>query len=337
MLKARREFFQAKQRNTVVAKDECANHPWTMKTMITETDEIPQAAMRCHEATHEKRMPLHVPYLGMGSSYFAALALKCQGVDIQPELASEYYYYLHPDKKQPLAVLISQSGQSSEVLWCREHFERYIAVVNNESSPLTRGRSVEMNIFLKAGEEQFTSSKTYINTLIALYNGHGIDTKPAIDLLATSMLRYRRWGQQAAAIIYDRIKQKRLNGITILGSGPNISTSYMGALGLQESARLAAIGLSTAEYDHGPKEAAKDSVVISVEAPGPAFARSQQLLNTARRAGATMLEICDKEIPERLTPITHIIPLFYLMHFLAERRGIKETFAIGGKVTETTK
>ena len=34
---------------------------------------------------------------------------------------------------------------------------------------------------LKAGHEAFSSTKTYINTLISLYNGHGIDPSLAVD------------------------------------------------------------------------------------------------------------------------------------------------------------
>ena len=305
--------------------------------MIREIHQIPEAAQRCYESTCGARLPLRVPYLGMGSSYFAALTLKYQGVDIQPELASEYFYYNRPVKKQPLGVLISQSGKSSEVLWCQKLFDRTIAVVNDETSLLAAGARPEDRIFLKAKDERFTSSKTYINTLIALYNGNDIEPGPAIDLVQHSMEQYNHWGKQAAAQIFKRIRQNRLNGVYIIGSGPNKATACMGALGLQESARLAAIGLSTAQFDHGPKEAAKDAVVISVEAPGPVFERAQRLLGAVRRAGATTLEIDDSELSERLTPITHIIPLFFLMFYLAERLGIKETFAIGGKVTETNR
>ena len=302
--------------------------------MIDEILQIPAAARRCYETTQWARLPLRVPYLGMGSSYFAALALKHQGVDIQPELASEYFYSISAKNKKPLGVLISQSGKSSEVLWHRQRFERCIAVVNDETSPLAKVAAPQDRLFLKAGDEQFTSSKTYINTLIALYNGHGIDPIHAIEHFGASMEIFQEWGRHAAGIIHGRIRHGRLNGIVLLGSGPNVATARMGALGLQESAKLAAGGLSTAEYDHGPKEAAKDSVVISVEAPGPAFERSQRLLQTITRAGATTLEIPRTELPAHLTPITHIVPLFFLMHFLAERLGIQQTFTIGGKITE---
>jgi len=88
--------------------------------MINEISQIPKAAYRCYQALKGAKLPLRVPYLGMGSSCFAALALKHQGVDIQAELASEYFYSISAINKKPLGVLISQSGKSSEVLWCRQ-------------------------------------------------------------------------------------------------------------------------------------------------------------------------------------------------------------------------
>ena len=77
--------------------------------MLHEIEQIPDAAAACYEKTRDVRLPTAVPYLGMGSSYFAPLALKFQGVDVQPEPASEYFHYLREDKKKPLAVLISAS------------------------------------------------------------------------------------------------------------------------------------------------------------------------------------------------------------------------------------
>ena len=151
------------------------------------------------------------------------------------------------------------------------------------------------------------------------------------------MPQYAEWGEKAAEIIFKRIAEKSLNGIYVLGSGPNQATALMGALGIQESAKIAAAGLSAAQFDHGPKEASRDAVVISVEAPGPAFARTQHILKTAQNAGATTFQFHEDGLAEHLTPITHIIPLFYLMHFLIEKLGIQEIFTVGGKVTQVNK
>lgn len=302
--------------------------------MLHEIEQIPETAAICYEKTRDVRLPTSVPYLGMGSSYFAPLALKFQGVDIQPEPASDYFHYLSGATKKPLGVLISQSGKSSEVLWCRDLFEQTIAIVNDEQSALALHEKNKQTVLMHAGKEKCTSSKTYINTLIALYNGHSIETKPAIEILQHSMSRYAEWGNTAAEIIYKRITQKRLNGIYVLGSGPNLATALMGALGIQESAKLAAIGMTAAQFDHGSKEAAKDAIVISIEAPGPVFARTQNILNTVRKAGATTVQFHEEGLAEHITPVTHIIPLLYLMHFLIKKLYIQEIFTVGGKVTE---
>jgi glutamine---fructose-6-phosphate transaminase (isomerizing) len=69
-------------------------------------------------------LPRQVPYLGMGSSYFAPLAFKYIGIDISPEIGSKYFHYLAPEQKLPLGMILSQSGKSSDALWCGLLFEK---------------------------------------------------------------------------------------------------------------------------------------------------------------------------------------------------------------------
>ena len=103
--------------------------------MIGEIREIPEKARLCYKNNRSIRLPMHVPYIGMGSSYYAPLALKYLGCNIIPEIASEYYHYSSKNKDHNLAVLISQSGYSSETVWNIEKFTEYIALVNDNSQP----------------------------------------------------------------------------------------------------------------------------------------------------------------------------------------------------------
>ena len=123
----------------------------------------------------------------MGSSYFAPLAFKYMGVEIFPELASESFSYLRKETRHPLAVILSQSGRSSEALWCTILAEQYIAVTNDINSELAKGRNVKDVISIMAGEEHFSSSKTYTNTLLALFKGFGIDASAALKVLVDNM------------------------------------------------------------------------------------------------------------------------------------------------------
>lgn len=61
--------------------------------MYTEICEIPDRARQFMALSKSFTLPVGFPYVGMGSSYFASIAFKFMGVDIQPELASELYCY----------------------------------------------------------------------------------------------------------------------------------------------------------------------------------------------------------------------------------------------------
>ena len=124
-----------------------------MDSILNEILEIPARAREVLNSPVEP-LPLHVPYLGMGSSYFAPLAFKYMGLPIHPELASEYVYYLAKGQRAPMAVLLSQSGQSSEVLWCRELFDQYVAVSNNPASDLCTAPNVARVLPIGAGLEE---------------------------------------------------------------------------------------------------------------------------------------------------------------------------------------
>jgi glutamine---fructose-6-phosphate transaminase (isomerizing) len=183
------------------------------------------------------KLPLGVPYLGMGSSYFAPLAFKYMGVDIQQEIASEFFYYLKQENKLPHAVILSQSGRSTEALWCASLFEKYTAITNNLKSPLSTSDNSSQSIDLMAEEEQFSSSKTFVNTLLALFKGFGFDASSSVDLLERNFQGYIKKGEEMANRIFEQMNQNHIHGIYILGSGPNIGIALNAALILSESTK----------------------------------------------------------------------------------------------------
>ena len=301
--------------------------------MLKEINEIQTVAESCYEKNNNIKLPLNLPYLGMGSSYFALLAIKYQGINIQCELASEYFNFLSKNKKIPMGVLISQSGSSSEVLWCKELFDEYICIVNYEITELSKNNRLKEEIFIHAGKEDHSATKSYVNTLITLYNGFGIEVKQAIETLEKKKKEYEEWGINIADKIYSLIQQNKMKAIYIIGSGVNNSTINQAALILTECTKLPVIALPTAQYDHGPKESAKDSVVIGINNNGTDKKRIENILETVRGAGATTFEYVENSVEENLSPITSIVPFNYLAYYLQKRLGIKEIFSVGGKVT----
>ncbi|WP_020603903.1 SIS domain-containing protein [Spirosoma spitsbergense] len=305
-----------------------------MDPVLSEILEIPVRAAEVLSYPVEP-LPLHVPYLGMGSSYFAPLAFHYMGVPIYPELASEYVYYLAKGKKSPLAVLLSQSGRSSEVLWCRELFERYVAVSNDPDSDLCRGPNVAQVLPIRAGIEHYSSSKTYVNTLLALFKGFGFSPTATVARLAADFERYQQQGEELANQVLALLKQYPIHGMYITGSGPNIGTACEAALILSESTKLNFHGLPMAQYDHGPKETAQNSIAIQILAKGAAYDRSRRLSETVARSGAHVFAVeAPSDIEEHFSVLHTIVPFNFMAYYLAQALDVGETFTVGGKVTE---
>ncbi|MBC7845621.1 MAG: hypothetical protein H7Y10_03920 [Flavobacterium sp.] len=302
--------------------------------MLAEINEIPVKALEFLKESPTYSLPLCVPYLGMGSSFFAPLAFKYMGIDIQPEMASEFFNYLQPDDKLENAVILSQSGRSSEALWCTDLFQNYVAVTNYTENTLSTNPNVAQTIDLLAGDEQYSSSKTYVNTLLALFKGFGMDCQKAVDVLVKNLPKYEKLGQRMANEVFELISTKKIHGIYIIGSGPNIATAYQAALIMSESTKLCFTGLPMAQYDHGPKETAKESIVINVISKGKSYERSHKLTEKISASGAYVITVEEPEVKENFSIIHNMIPFNYMAYYLAEKLNITETFVVGGKVTE---
>lgn len=302
--------------------------------MLAEINEIPVKALEFMKESPSYSLPLGVTYLGMGSSFFAPLAFKYMGVDIQPEMASEFFNYLQPDSKLENGVILSQSGRSSEALWCTDLFQNYIAVTNYPENTLSTNPNVSQTIDLLAGDEQYSSSKTYINTLLALFKGFGTDCQNAVAVLVKNIPKYEQLGERMANEVFELISTQKIHGIYIVGSGPNIATAYQSALIMCESTKLCFTGMPMAQYDHGPKETATNSIVIQIMAKGKSYERSQKLTEIIRSSGAYAITVEEPEVEENFSIIHNMIPFNYMAYYLAEKLNITETFVVGGKVTE---
>lgn len=303
-----------------------------MNKILAEIKEIPERALTILQ-TPIPILPLNVPYLGMGSSYFAPLAFKYMGVSIQPEIASEYYQYLSKEK-QPLAVILSQSGKSSEALWCTKLFDKYVAITNYPENELGNKANVREVVALKAGEEHYSSSKTYVNTLIALFKGFGYDPSSTVEVLVEKIPEYETTGKALAGQVFELLNTKNIHGIYVTGSGPNAATAMEAGLILSESTKRSFQGLPMAQYDHGPKETAENSLVIQIMAKGKNYERALKLNETIRKFGAEVLTVEAEGVEEHFSILHNIVVFNFMAFYLSELLGVKEMFAVGGKITE---
>jgi len=302
--------------------------------MLSEIEEIPERAKECIEHLNQLVLPLQVPYLGMGSSYFAPLAFRYMDIPIFPALASEYHPYLINSLNSSTAVILSQSGKSSEALWCADRFEAYTAITNVTDSPLAVHSSCKKVVAIEAGPEHYSSSKTYINTLLTLFKGLGKNPVAAVQTIANKFNKYRDEGFALAGQVFDRLKAGEVNGLYIIGSGPNIATALQAALILSESVKIGFNGMAMAQYDHGPKETAEGSILIQVLSGGPSYQRAAKLSETVQRAGALVKVIEEKDLDEDFSILANIIPFNFMACRLAALLQAGEPFSVGSKITE---
>lgn len=305
-------------------------------TVKNEIYEIPYRAELCYLKNKGVILPENIPYIGMGASYYATLVFKYLGVKIYPEIASEYYNFLLQNSRPENGVLISQSGRSSEILWCAENLQSFVAVVNDLESPLTKLKNCSTIINLYAGTEKLIPTKTYINTLIVLYLGLGFDPGVVLPVLKKSIFNFEEQGSQVANLIFKQIKRKRAKGIYILGNGPNLATAHQAALVLSEVIKTPVMSMPASQYDHGFKETAQHSLVIAINPKdSPVYNRTKLLLHKIESVGATVFELSESGTVEKFSPITFPVSFFFAAELLAHRLKVINPFVVGTKVTQT--
>jgi glucosamine--fructose-6-phosphate aminotransferase (isomerizing) len=297
--------------------------------------EIPYRAELCYRKNKGVILPENVPYLGMGASNIATSIFRYLGIQIMPERSAEYYNYLIKYHNLDNGVLISQSGQSSETLWCADYFKSFLAIVNTEDSPLASHPNCAKQICLYSGKEELIPAKTYINTLLVLYLGFGFNPSEIIDIYHSKFDYFEEEGNEIGARIQKKTGWRSKKCVYILGNGPNIASAKIAALLLSEITKLPVTAMSAAQYDHGFKETAKNCLVFALNHDGPETDRTIQLIETIKKAGAEVYIL--NAISESIySPLTFPVSFYFAAIYLTERMRQKETFLIGKKITRVS-
>lgn len=300
--------------------------------MKDEVFEIPYRAELCYKKNKGLILPEDVPYIGMGASHIATEAFRFMGINFFPEKAAEYFNYLLKYKEPDTGVLISQSGQSSETMWCADYFKSFIAVVNNEKSPLGNHPNCSKKVLLYSGVENHIATKTYINTLLVLYLGFGFDPVDAVEALKKYHTEFEEVGTEIGAQIYSRTQRKKRCCVYVLGNGPNVATAKVAALVLSQVMRMPVLSMSVSQYEHGFIETAKDSMVIAINHEGREHNRTKKLLRKVNNAGAETYELCNKYVESIFSPLTLPIPFYFAAEYLSQKLKVKTLFQVGDKV-----
>lgn len=304
--------------------------------MKNEIWEIPYRANLCYNKNKGIILPENVPYIGMGSSYIACTVFRYLGIELFPELASDYFNYLLK-KEANKGVLISQSGKSSETLWCADHFNSFLSIVNDIDSPLANHKNCTSKINLYAGKEDTIPSKTFINSLLIMYLGFGFDPGKVVRVLNDEISFFNERGEELGELIYKRIKWNWKKGIYIIASGHNMATANQAALVLSQVTKLPVVSMSMSQYEHGFIETAQNTLVIAINHDGPDYKRTHNVLRVIRKAGGKTFELKKPLVETIYSPITFSVPFFFAANYLSEKLKNFNVFDVGKKVTHVPK
>jgi len=251
-----------------------------------------------------------------------------------------------------LLWLVSQSGRSAEILGLMDAGRRagfILATTNDEASPVAQ--KADAWIPMTAGAESTVATKTYVNALVvnrmAALALSGQSTKPAerqaAGAVETAAAYLARWEFQVDTLgrrIPDTAK------LVITGRGISLASAKTAGLILKESAKVAAQGLSSAQFRHGPLELADPTLVLLVfEGADEAIPLNRKLVRDAAEFGAHAFLVTSSggdglpviECPSAEgvgLPIAEILPIQMLSIVLARRNGFEPgAFRHSGKIT----
>jgi glucosamine--fructose-6-phosphate aminotransferase (isomerizing) len=297
-------------------------------------------------------------FSGMGASFFACypavLRLWAAG---RPAVWVETAELLHFAEgllgPGTALVLVSQSGETAEIVHLLPRLPREVAVVAVTNHPeSTLGRAAHLLWPLGAGAERAVcSTKTYTATLLAL------------DVLADALLG--RDGDAARGQAVQALRQALAASegwlealaqafgvpehLWLLGRGPAVSAAATGALIIKEASRVHAEGMSAPQFRHGPLEGAGPGrAALVLATPGPLgdldLALAREMAEAGMAVAAVLLEprpsppgvlpVHLPACPAHLAPLVQVLPAQLLARRFALARGLTPgSFARIAKVT----
>ena len=196
-----------------------------------------------------------------------------------------------------LAVALSQSGATPEIVETAAHMRRAGAVVvgitNEPGSPLTE--SCDLTLLTDAGRERAVpATKTVTAQLLAIA---AIAAAFDSELVASDALR--SLPEAAAAVVADSSGAAEVarrwadaSRLVVTGRGLAYAAALETALKIKESARVHAEGLSSADLLHGPIAAVDSGLPVLLVAGGDRFAEDDDALAQRLSAAGIPYAVC---------------------------------------------
>jgi glutamine---fructose-6-phosphate transaminase (isomerizing) len=335
----------------------------TNNHLLNEIYEEPAALRRIYDAYVARENPalnqaaellrksLPVYFAGMATSEYASFSasslLNCHGrVNFVYDASELMYYSLPTLKHEACLVLVSQSGNSAEIVHLLEELGgQYplVGVYNNEDSALAAGANICLPLY--AGPQLACGSKTNLSSVALLLllaeKTLGHDLQEAGECLlsvADSIERsFEGWEQRLAPAV-DFLEESSYTAF--LGRGPSCASAMFTSVLFREVPKVVAEGMGAAVFRHGLREMIRPEHRVVLFAPaGSTHALVIRLAEDLIAANIPVMVITNREVslrpgvncclihtdpqPELWAPLVDMVPLQLVGYALAKRRGLE--------------
>jgi glutamine---fructose-6-phosphate transaminase (isomerizing) len=246
-------------------------------------------------------------FIGCGSSYYVALSAAATmshltSLRARAVPASEILLYpemVLADAKSCVPVLISRSGQTSEVVAAAEMLKKRnvsaLAVTCASRQPL-ESLATETIVLSSADEHSTVMTRSFTSMLLALQamaaslagNTSFLDSLQAMPALVAPVLR------PLPARIREFVSGRRFADYVHLGQGPFYGLACEGALKVTEMSVSYAQSFHTLEFRHGPKSIVAPETLLVFLLSETGYQAECETLEEMKSLGATTLVVANR-------------------------------------------
>jgi glucosamine--fructose-6-phosphate aminotransferase (isomerizing) len=333
---------QEKGMNRVPMLDNILGQPESHRGILTQQGKQQATLRDCAQKIRSTQG--RVIFTGMGGSLFATVAavtrLAQQGYSAEARESAELLHYGTPSlRASDLGIVISRSGGSIEPVLLAEKMRQagmtVIAVTNVPGSRLEE--IADLTLAIGSLADNLIAVQTYTGTVLTLLllaeeavaggsTQLSDECSSALPTLTSYIVESLRasddWQPLLSGTLY------------LLGRGAALGSVHEGALLMHETAKVAAVGMSSGQFRHGPAEILSPEFrAVVFGAPPATSALDRALADELTSAGAKVSWIGPgsgnapslvpwPEIPVSLAPLFEIVPLQVAAYRLALWRGI---------------
>jgi glutamine---fructose-6-phosphate transaminase (isomerizing) len=285
---------------------------WTQPAELSRLLAEPGPAEAAAERLRGRRLLL----VGIGTSWHAAQHgawfLRQAGVEVDAVHAADVAPYGRAISPEEGLIVLSHTGGTGYSMTMLER-ARAAGAEALHISGLGNGGEIETVV----AETSYAYTASHTGALLRLAQiatALGADLGPVGDIP----------GRVAAVLeLPGRLIEVPDRLVELIGAGPNGWTAQEGALKIREAAYVAAEGLSSEQFFHGPSVALDDQdTLVVLDGGGPMADRTEAIAAAVEVTGARVVRFPQRELGEALSvfPLTVVVQRIALE--LSEARGV---------------